>query len=54
MANEQARRISGCTLNFFIDRGNRELMRRGGFVDGAISMTDVLSDQPSLCRNGCC
>jgi hypothetical protein len=30
MANEQARRISGCTLNFFTDRGNGELMRRGG------------------------
>src|SRR5689334_18556499 len=48
MANEQARRISGCTLNFFADQGNRELMRRGGFVDGAITMTDVLSNQPSL------
>jgi hypothetical protein len=48
MANEQARRISGCTLNFFTDRGNGELMRRGGFVDGAITMTDVLSEQPSL------
>jgi replication initiator protein len=48
MANEQARRISGCTLNFFLGRGDRELMRRGGFVDGSITMTDVLSDQPSL------
>ena len=48
MANEQARRISGCTLNFFTDRGNQEFMRRGGFVDGTITMTDVLSDQPSL------
>ena len=48
MANEQARRISGCTLNFFADHGHRELMRRGGFVDGAITMTDVLSEQPSL------
>ena len=48
MANEQARRISGCTLNFFADQANRELMRRGGFVDGAITMTDVLSNQPSL------
>jgi len=48
MANEQARRISSCTLHFFADRGNREFMCRGGFVDGTISMTDVLSDQPSL------
>ena len=48
MANEQARRISGCTLHFFADHGNRELMRRAGFVDGAITMTDVLGDQPSL------
>ena len=38
MANEQARRISGCTLHFFADHGNRELMRRAGFVDGAITM----------------
>jgi replication initiator protein len=48
MANEQARRISSCTLHFFADNGNREVMRRGGFIDGAITMTDVLSDQPSL------
>lgn len=48
LVNEQARRISGCTLTFFADRGNTELMRRGGFVDGAITMTDVMSDQPGL------
>ena len=48
LANEQARRISGCTLTFFADRGSVELMRRGGFVDGAITMTDVLGDQPGL------
>ena len=48
LVNEQARRISGCTLTFFADRGSTELMRRGGFVDGAITMTDVLSDQPGL------
>lgn len=46
--NEQARRISACTLMFYADRNGGELMRRGGFVDGAISMTDGLSDQPSL------
>lgn len=48
MVNEQARRISGCTLTFYADRDNREVMRRGGFVDGAITLTDVASDQPSL------
>ena len=48
LVNEQARRISGCTLTFFADRGNAELMRRGGFVDGAITMHDVLGEQPGL------
>jgi Plasmid encoded RepA protein len=48
LVNEQARRISGCTLTFFADRGNAELMRRGGFVDGAITMHDMLSEQPGL------
>ncbi len=48
MVNEQARRISGCTLTFYTDRGNREIMRRGGFVDGAITLTDVASEQPGL------
>ena len=48
MVNEQARRISGCTLTFYADRENKEVMRRGGFVDGAITLADVASDQPSL------
>ena len=48
MVNEQARRISGCSLTFFADRGAKEIMRRGGFVDGSITMADVLSDQPGL------
>ena len=48
MVNEQARRISGCSLTFFADRGSREIMRRGGFVDGSITMSDVLSDQQGL------
>jgi hypothetical protein len=48
LVNEQARRISGCTLTFYAERGNRELMRRGGFVDGSITMSDVLGDQPTL------
>ncbi len=48
MVNEQARRISGCTLTFYTDRGDKEVMRRGGFVDGSITMAEVASDQPSL------
>ena len=48
LVNEQARRISGCNLVFYADKGDRELMRRGGFVDGAITMTDVFGDQPAL------
>lgn len=48
MVNEQARRISGCTLTFYADRDNKEVMRRGGFVDGSITMADILSDQPTL------
>ena len=48
MVSEQARRISGCTLTFYADRDNKELMRRGGFVDGAITLADVRSDQPAL------
>ena len=43
MVNEQARHISGCTLTFYADHGDKEL-RRGGFVDGAITVIDVLSD----------
>jgi len=48
LVNEQARRISGCTLTFYADRDNKEVMRRGGFVDGAITLTDVINDQPSF------
>jgi len=48
MVNEQARRISGCTLTFYADRDHKEVMRRGGFVDGAITMADMVGDQPSL------
>jgi Plasmid encoded RepA protein len=46
--NDQARRISGCTLTFYADKQGNEVMRRGGFVDGAINMTDALGDQPGL------
>ena len=35
-------------LQFFADRQGQELMSHGGFVDGSISMTGVLGDQPSL------
>src|ERR1700761_9343985 len=48
LVNEQARRISGCSLTFYTDRDNKEVMRRGGFVDGSITMGDVVSDQPAL------
>jgi hypothetical protein len=47
LANEQARRISACRLTFFADRGGREVMRHGGFVDGAITMTNA-EEQGSL------
>jgi hypothetical protein len=44
---DQAHRISGCTLTFYADRQGTELMRRAGFVDGAINLTDI-GEQPSL------
>jgi hypothetical protein len=46
MVGEQARRISHCRLQFFGQQDGIEVMRHGGFVDGAISMTDV--EQPTL------
>jgi Plasmid encoded RepA protein len=48
LVNEQANRLSGCTLTFYADRGDHAVKRRGGFVDGSITMADVLSDQPGL------
>jgi hypothetical protein len=48
MVTEQARRISGCRLTFYADKDHREVMRHGGFVDGAISMYGSMDDQPSL------
>jgi hypothetical protein len=48
LVSEQARRISACHLTFLADKGGVEIRRHGGFVDTAISMTDVLSNQPSL------
>lgn len=45
---EQARRISSCRLQFFSSRGELEVMKHGGFVDGSITMTGVDTDQPAL------
>ncbi len=45
---EQAKRISGCRLQFFASKGEQEVMRHGGFVDGSISMTGLDTDQPAL------
>src|SRR6476646_8559193 len=41
---DQARRISGCSLTFYADRQGNEVMRRGGFVEGAINMTDAFGN----------
>jgi len=40
LVNEQARRISGCRMTFHHTAAGRSVMRHGGFVDGAVSMTD--------------
>jgi hypothetical protein len=48
MVSEQAKRISGCRLQFFTDRNGKELMRHGGFVDGSISMAGIGGDQLGL------
>ena len=39
IVNEQARRISSCSLTFFADTGTAQVMEKGAFVRGAISMT---------------
>jgi len=44
MVNEQARRISACRLQFFASSGGQEVMRHGGFVEGAISMAATQVD----------
>ena len=46
--NEQARRISGCTLTFYADRTGAQIRSRGGFVKSEITMTNVVGDQPAL------
>ena len=48
MVNEQARRISGCTLTFFADRAGAQIKSRGGFVKTEITMSNVVGDQPAL------
>ena len=48
MVNEQARRISGCSLTFFADRSGAQIKSRGGFVKTEITMTNVIGDQPAL------
>jgi len=45
---EQARRISGTRLQFFTTKGEREVMKHGGFVDGSITMANVDPNQPTL------
>jgi hypothetical protein len=47
-ANEQARRISGCSLTFFADRAGAQIKSRGGFVKTEITMTNLDANQPSL------
>ncbi len=48
MVAEQARRISSCRLQFFASKGEIEVMRHGGFVDGSITLAGVDTDQPAL------
>jgi len=48
LVNEQARRISGCSLTFFADRAGAQIKSRGGFVKTEITMTNVIGDQPAL------
>jgi hypothetical protein len=47
-ANEQAKRISGCTLTFFADRGSAQIKSKGSFVKTEITMSGAVGDQPSL------
>lgn len=50
LVKEQAKRISVCRLTFFSMNGDQEILRNGGFVEGAISMTGISTspDQPPL------
>lgn len=47
LAKEQAKQISVCRLTFFGGIGDKEVLRNGGFVEGAITMAGGV-DQPSL------
>lgn len=46
--NAQAKKISSCNLTFYSEFNKKELMKKGGFVDGAIAMADEPSDQTNL------
>ncbi|CAM2909180.1 pirin [Komagataeibacter xylinus] len=46
--NAQAKKISSCSLTFYSGFNNKELMKKGGFVDGAIAMVDESQDQSTL------
>jgi hypothetical protein len=48
LVNEQARRISGCSLTFFADKAGAQIKSRGGFVKTEITMSSVVDDQPGL------
>jgi Plasmid encoded RepA protein len=49
MVNEQARKISGCTLTFFADKAGAQIKSKGGFVKTEITMSTVINaDQPTL------
>ena len=48
MVTEQAKRIAGCRLQFFTEKGGKELMRHGGFIDGSISVIGVSDEQANL------
>src|SRR5271165_1598743 len=48
LVNEQARRISGCSLTFFADRAGAQIKSRGGFVKTEITMASAIDDQPAL------
>ena len=47
LVKEQARRISVCKLTFFGGFSDKEILRNGGFVEGAITMHGSF-DQPML------
>lgn len=46
LVKEQAKRISVCRLTFFGQNGDQEVLRNGGFVEGAITMSGTPEQQP--------